>query len=260
MTETKTTEFELRSYLKEKNVEDILSSITEAICLERPNDVENFIIEHLQKNKKTNFKTKLDLDNIPKARTGRTKGALKSPKPGEFLNDEHFSFRSDSENEEETIEDMFYSKSPINNPDVKEEKPEKTKKKKRGMNEKDQNDSEDEELNEEYQEALEKFAMMNSNATTTTTTTTTTNMIVGGGGEVGPKSKEMEMAEREGNETKTAEIDTSTSENIRRKYSVSTIRRKAFSSESINMKELKNFKPPVSTCLQFFFVLKFFFF
>jgi hypothetical protein len=208
----KPTESELRNYLKEKQVEEILTSITEAICLERPKDVESFIITTLQnKKKKEPFKPKLNLDadSAPKLRT-KTKG-LKSPKPTEMAN-ENLNFKSDSENEDD-IDDMFYTKSPINQPE---------KDKKRG---KKTDSPVTEEMDDDYQDALQKFALMNQ----------------GGEG----KSKEMEMAEKNSTTLKQSEIDTSTSESIRRKYSVSTIRRKAFSSESINMKELKDFKPPV---------------
>ena len=61
----------------------------------------------------------------------------------------------------------------------------------------------------------------------------------------GLKSKEEILYEEEEDEEKnTTIIDTNHSENLRRRYSTSTIRRRAFSAESINLQDLDDFVPP----------------
>eukprot|EP01080_Neovahlkampfia_damariscottae_P006004 gene6004-10002_t len=61
----------------------------------------------------------------------------------------------------------------------------------------------------------------------------------------GAKSKEEILNEEEEDEEKnTTIIDTNLSENLRRRYSTSTIRRRAFSAESINLQDLDDFVPP----------------
>jgi hypothetical protein len=60
----------------------------------------------------------------------------------------------------------------------------------------------------------------------------------------GAKSKEAMINEEDEEEEENTIIDTNLSENLRRRYSTSTIRRRAFSAESINLQDLDDFVPP----------------
>lgn len=84
-------------------------------------------------------------------------------------------------------------------------------------NDDDDDDDGDDENDEEYQKALKKFK----------------------------KESEEELKKLKNKNKSSDEIDVNTSEMIRRRYSVSTLRRKGLSGESINMDTIENYQTPI---------------
>jgi cAMP-dependent protein kinase regulator len=155
---------QLKKYLADKKVEEMLTALLEQICILRPDNVPRFIVSHFEKPEQTN---------------------------------DQLVFNSESDDE-------------VDDP--------------------------------EYKKAFHSFQLENFGGNQRDSTTEDGRR----GSAERRESQEVLLKEKERLQEQqiTTEIDTESSENIRRRYSISTLRRRAFSSESINATEIQSFVPP----------------